>query len=514
MFASFFVVVLGLCKESAGQSSLGQPYLYGPSEALVKSVGEFHCYVQTYPNNETILLELFKEGQYERLLGEYSSLDGEIAHFPMVIRTYHEGNLECVARAQNNSNIEPTYSNLHYLKVIEKVKGATVEVRSELVEFFEGETLDLHCTLTAGNHVSYTWLLNGRPVSQPSHHDQLLVYRTTSKDSGSYMCIAMNQFNNTDVFTSNSSEVVITVKDVVSNPDISFTVLKEDFHNYSAVVTCESAKGTPPVTFSLYNRTELVANMTVEERTAIFKLPLVLDQHLGWLQCQAENGDQTAYSKWIPLEVVTVGGPVQMHYNYDVGENYAVIGLRFYCKAARGSLPRYQWFLNKTHLPDRGSFYYVIDQPPEESILLLSVGRSSAGTYHCEVSDSFDNTTAISSKSWYLDKDVVNGLPTWVVAVVFGCFIVDILMVSVCCWIGVVFRRRQDAKKSLSGLEMEGMEAACELELDSTDYNEDTDVVMAAGDDETDQASEASVDEWPLIEEERKTLEDEAAEEP
>lgn len=102
---------------------------------------------------------------------------------------------------------------------------------------------------------------------------------------------------------------------------------------------------------------------------------------------------------------VTVGGPVAMHYDFDIGENYAVNHLRFYCKAAKGSLPRYQWFLNKTLLHGRGSFYYVIDQPPEQSILLLSVGRSSAGTYHCEVSDSFDNTTAISSKRQYLDKE-------------------------------------------------------------------------------------------------------------
>lgn len=102
---------------------------------------------------------------------------------------------------------------------------------------------------------------------------------------------------------------------------------------------------------------------------------------------------------------VPVDGPVTMHYDYDIGENYAVVGLRFYCKAAKGSLPRYQWFLNKTLLHDRGSFYYAVHQPPEQSILLLSVGRSSAGTYRCEVSDNFDNTTVISSGRRYLDKE-------------------------------------------------------------------------------------------------------------
>ncbi|XP_044047330.1 Fc receptor-like protein 3 isoform X2 [Siniperca chuatsi] len=430
-------------------------------------------------------------------------MDGVLASFPLAIKHSHEGNLECVAKGQNNSNIEPTVSNTHYLRVVEPVEGAHVDVYSGPVKFFEGKTLELRCQLAAGNHVSYKWLLNGRLVSQsPLHYvadNRLLINRTTSKDSGSYMCIATNHFNKT-VFTANSSEVVITVKGVVSNPDISFTVLKKDSHSYSAVVTCHSMRGTPPVTFALYrNRTELLANTTVEERNATFKVPLVLGQHLGWLQCQANNGDRIAYSKRIPLEVVPVGGPVMMHYEYDIGENYAVISLRFYCKVVKGSLPRYQWFLNNTLLHGRGSFYNVVNQPPEQSKLLLSVGRSSAGTYHCEVSDSYDSTTAISSKRQYLDKEVLNRLPVLVVAVVFGCFTVVLLLVFVCCWIGVVFRRKQYGQKSLWSLEMERMAAAYEGELDLSEYDEDADVVKTARSGEFDQASNASVDEWSQI---------------
>lgn len=94
-----------------------------------------------------------------------------------------------------------------------------------------------------------------------------------------------------------------------------------------------------------------------------------------------------------------------MHHDYDVGENYAIVGLRFYCEAKKGSHPRYQWFLNKTLLDKRGSFYYVHHQAPERSILLLAVGRSSAGTYHCEVTNSFDNTTTIRSNRRYIDKE-------------------------------------------------------------------------------------------------------------
>ncbi|KAL6110455.1 uncharacterized protein ACO6RY_19531 [Pungitius sinensis] len=517
MFASLFVVMLGLCFCSKGnsQSTLGRPRLISPSEALVNSFVDFHCDIELSPANETVLFQLFKKDNRDRLLGEYTSLNGEVAVIPQVIKQFHEGYLECVAKVQNNSNIEPTISYTHYLKVIEPVSGARIILRSSQ-DFFEGETLKLSCEHTAGNHVSYKWLLNGQLVSPSPLHNvadkNLFISRTTLKDSGSYMCVATNHFNTTNIFTANSSEYQITFKERVSIPDISFTVLKEDSQTFSAKVTCRSTKGTPPVTFSVYNTTELVANVTVNERNATFKVPLVLGRDLGWLHCQASNGDQIEHSQRIPLKVVPVGGPVRMSYDYDV-ENYAVIGVRFYCRSANGSLPQYRWFLNKTLLRDRGSFYLVVNQSPEQSILLLSVGRSSAGTYHCDVSDSFDSNSSISSNELYLDKKLLNRLPVLVVAVVFGSFTCLIVLVSICCLVGTIFKRRQFGGNSLLCLEMKGLADAYEDELDPSEYNDDADFVKAAGGVELDQASGASSDEWPPIEEE-EPLEDEPVEGP
>lgn len=160
-----------------------------------------------------------------------------------------------------------------------------------------------------------------------SYIPALLILRTSPEDSGVYTCVATNNFNKTQVFRKSSS-LFIRVKgrlptnalarpfqelfsrflhrlslEVVSNPEISFEVIKEDSHNYSAAVTCRSAKGTPPVTFSLYNRTQLLTNTTTEDREATLKLPLVLGVNGDWLQCRANNGDQTVYSQWIPIEV-------------------------------------------------------------------------------------------------------------------------------------------------------------------------------------------------------------------
>lgn len=168
---------------------------------------------------------------------------------------------------------------------------------------------------------------------------------------------------------------------------------------------------------------------------------------------------------------VPVSGPVTMTYDHDVGENYAVIGLRIYCQAAAGSQPQYRWFLNETLLNDSGSFYYVVNRPPEPSILLLSVGRRSAGTYRCEVHDSFDNSNAISSKRLFVSKEgrgellspmdwrralaegdskgvnrhrfpssaALNRLPVAAVAAVFGSGAVLVVMVSACCCFVMLF---------------------------------------------------------------------------
>lgn len=60
----------------------------------------------------------YREGKRDLLLGEGTLLVGEEVLIPVVIEDYYEGNLECVAKAQNNSKINPTVSNVHHLRVV------------------------------------------------------------------------------------------------------------------------------------------------------------------------------------------------------------------------------------------------------------------------------------------------------------------------------------------------------------------------------------------------------------
>lgn len=167
------------------------------------------------------------------------------------------------------------------------------------------------------------------------------------------------------------------------------------------------------------------------------------------------------HQDWDVSPTVPVSGPVSISYDYDVGGDLAVVGLRLYCRAAAGSRPRYRWFLNQTLLRERGSFYYVVNRPPEGSILLLSVGRRSAGTYRCEVADGWDDSGAVSSPRLFASKEgtsapahagltavldlcrppappVLNGLPLLVVAAVFGSFALLLVMVFACCLTGAL----------------------------------------------------------------------------
>ncbi|XP_054897488.1 basement membrane-specific heparan sulfate proteoglycan core protein isoform X2 [Poeciliopsis prolifica] len=514
MFASVFLVILGLycCTKESSQIQLDQPRLYGPSQALVGDIINLECEIPRSENDETILLTLYRKD--DRQLGDYTLLAGEEkGTFLQVIKADHEGFYVCVASAQNNTEINETVSEAYFLRVIAPVVSAEI-VYTGPAEIYEETKLELHCKVASGNHVSYDWFLNGLLVSPSPVHwiggNRLIVTRVSSKDGGSYMCQAKNVFNETRWFTSNSSDLAITVKGLVSTPDISFTVVKEDDDSYSASITCQSERGDPPISFSLYMGDELMVRENVSERHATFSLPVVLGQHSGWLQCQARNGNQTKYSRWLPLEVVSVAGPVTVQSEYDMGNNYAVIGLRLYCKAAAGTHPRFQWYLNQRPLREQGSFFYVVDLPPEQSVLLLAVGSRSSGKYRCEVWDSFDNSTVMSSKGLYVDKEVLNRLPTLVVAVVFSCFGILIFLVLFCCLSGVVFRWKQSQQKSESSFAMDERLVVSENEMDWTEYNEDPDVAKAPREDELYQEAEASEDEWPEIQQE--TLDNEADE--
>lgn len=85
-------------------------------------------------------------------------------------------------------------------------------------------------------------------------------------------------------------------------PNISFTVVKESNGDFTAHIMCTSVKGTPPITFTLQNNSQEIEKITTDHLIATFKVPIYLDQQMGTLICQAQNGNIIQTSLPMQLE--------------------------------------------------------------------------------------------------------------------------------------------------------------------------------------------------------------------
>lgn len=92
------------------------------------------------------------------------------------------------------------------------------------------------------------------------------------------------------------------ISENVSVPNISFTVVKESNGDFTAHIMCTSVKGTPPITFTLQNNSQEIEKITTDHLIATFKVPIYLDQQMGTLICQAQNGNIIQTSLPMQLE--------------------------------------------------------------------------------------------------------------------------------------------------------------------------------------------------------------------
>lgn len=83
------------------------------------------------------ILTFPRKGNRDKVLAESTSLYGEVVDFTRIITLADDGNLQCVARAQNNSNILPTVSKDHYLKVI----GGSLSLQGRIVHYMSTTSL-------------------------------------------------------------------------------------------------------------------------------------------------------------------------------------------------------------------------------------------------------------------------------------------------------------------------------------------------------------------------------------
>ncbi|KAJ8283204.1 hypothetical protein COCON_G00020540 [Conger conger] len=272
--------MLGLCSLLTvtyveGDSVLQKPTLDGPNVSLVGAIEVFRCIVSGASQTDAILYELHKENT-GRMFGEYTGYYGLPAEFTLQVQVNHEGNWLCRASVQNVSSIPAADSLPQYFRVIEPVEGAELVSDPPSAEVTAGRGLTLTCATRKGTHVSYRWSHNGTQIqaSNPkASGNRLRVAEAAPEDAGKYSCLATNGLNDTLVYSA-SNHTFIRVKVPVSKPRISMAVHKErDVH--WATVTCQSATGTPPVsfTFTLPNGTQILQRRTPSTPSSPFPSP-------------------------------------------------------------------------------------------------------------------------------------------------------------------------------------------------------------------------------------------------
>ncbi|XP_051532169.1 Fc receptor-like protein 5 isoform X2 [Myxocyprinus asiaticus] len=432
---------------AVGTYKLKNPVLIGPSTAMEYSYVTFFCAVPEIPEELGVSYTLYLyQANLKKNLGEYSALSGQEAVFNFPVTIAQDSVLICEASGHNNTDIESTLSNILRLKVISPVEKVSIISHPSTDDLWEGQNLMLHCNITKGTYVLYDWLRNGMEIQMPYDRtaDSLTIHRLSGQHTGNYTCVASNQYNNTMIFSAISDIIHVHVKEHLSKPEISLNIVKLAFGEFKAIITCRSEKGTPPNTFRLLNNTKIIATETTHRTSAIFSVPIELNQNMGWVRCNASNEGSLQLSEPISLTVESVGGAVTMIPFKQVGRDFQVYGLVLRCSVERGTFPHYRWFLNKTRLEGRGGFYTV--DWTDGSVLSLSVESRSAGFYHCEASDQFDNSTRVISPKMLINKELLNKISTLAVVVVFTSFFLLVIAVTVCCIYGVVLRRRYSRK--------------------------------------------------------------------
>ncbi|XP_061088675.1 inactive tyrosine-protein kinase 7 isoform X3 [Conger conger] len=466
----------------AGESVPHTPVLSGPDRAYLGKRVLFRCEVPGSP----------RPGEYQLLRGSgdrpvtLHTLQGDPpANFTLLVRSDSSGIYRCRARTGGELSAYSLSSNSLAFQVVIPVRGASLRSDPDPPVVWEGGRLTLHCEVGAGSHLSYRWYFNRTERPAPPPGRSLLLQPVSPQHSGQYYCIVGNAMRDSRVSSSLELEVRVkgehpqcpsqswkrwqhgpgcrevagyreTDRDCIrctcssylqlraflSEPQVSFSVTKEEW-GYRANVRCWATRGSPPVRFWLVKDSSVLANRTTASLSTVFSVPVSIGRSLGRLRCGAGNhGNQELLSPPLNLEVVPVGGAVQLQVEYLYSADSEAVGVTLRCGVSHGTFPEYAWFRNDTHLPGGGDSYIIT--PQGHTLILPIITAGNSGHYHCQAKDSFDNTSWIMSPATLVQKTDGRLVSSEVIAVMFCCFLLLVLVGSV-CWTFTLSKRRVDS---------------------------------------------------------------------
>ncbi|XP_034043425.1 uncharacterized protein LOC117525629 isoform X4 [Thalassophryne amazonica] len=293
----------------------------------------------------------------------------------------------------------------------------------------------------------------------PSSHlsgNKLVLEKTTAKHAGRYSCMAGSWLKDL-TRVSSSGEVQVTVKAYVSTPRISFSISKVG-STYSANVTCWSSTGSPPVNFSLTLDNRHVGFVSAAESLdACFSVDMVPGQDMGLARCHVKTDVQELKSEPVVLEVVPVGGSVRVEVEYLYTAESKVAGARLHCHVSAGTFPYFSWLFNDSvlpalehHMESVHSHYTLAGR--RRTLILTELDPHRPEYYRCQVRNSYDDSSPwlrsaavkvqVADRTRPLDRRPPSSTPappnavtteTEVIAIIFCCFLLLVLVVGVAC---------------------------------------------------------------------------------
>ncbi|XP_023672740.2 platelet endothelial cell adhesion molecule [Paramormyrops kingsleyae] len=491
-FGRLVAMIVGLSSLHAVLCSgeLGKPSLIIPPFALVGDYVYFRCRLPER-HGEVIDFTFYSE---EANISVEASLqrNEENASITVSAVLRNQGHFMCKAEVHNNTKVTSLVSDRVYFKVVEPIQEVLLTLT--LGEFFEGDDLTLHCKVHGGGGISYMWLLDGVELEVTSN--PLHIRGLTQRDAGSYACVAISKME--QEVTKKSNNVTVTVREMLSTPQITFTVRKGE-DQYFADITCSSDRGSLPANFSLrtYNETseEVLTRSAGPFLDASFSVLVSLGRSGERAQCWVRDGRSTLKSNALLLEVVPVGGAVHINLEYDIGHNFEVVGVTLRCVVEHGTHPIYHWYLNDSSMPvEAGEEFYRLS---DDGRFLTLLNVHTPTSYRCKAMDMFDTSSNVSSTQFLIDQDVLkNHIPTEVAALVLGCSLLLVVLLTACCIYGAKYSKRQPPEKiQLNWCDSES-DAGENEELAQDDYEEDLDLVRAANMDEEEEADVDSLEDW------------------